>query len=388
MPAAWLAACCAASGEELSIKPREGVLLLTNGELLSGTIISAGDRYDVHLPNGEIRVRRSDVAMVCADAVECYRHKRSGIELGRVQDHLDLAEWCVKNQLLAEAETELKAAATADPRHPKIPLVESRLALARRPIEPATSQASKAVSQASLESTARTLPSGAMENYTTTIQPLLLNYCAKGGCHAGRGDNTLALERLTPKLSGAAPPSAICNGCWRWSTARTRPRARCCKRRFECMAPRRARSLPIAIRRNTASSSYGSTRSPGRCSTAKAPTLEERTAPLLQTVSRGTQPTDDPTEKAETTRAQAPSDQRTIPAPQAANIPPANAPRDGRDIPASSADQAYTREQLRSMGLLRQALSEPSSARVELPATFTPKDPFDPEIFNRRFFGK
>jgi hypothetical protein len=25
---------------------------------------------------------------------------------------------------------------------------------------------------------------------------------------------------------------------------------------------------------------------------------------------------------------------------------------------------------------------------AKLPATFTPKDDFDPEVFNRRFFGK
>jgi hypothetical protein len=60
---------------------------------------------------------------------------------------------------------------------------------------------------------------------------------------------------------------------------------------------------------------------------------------------------------------------------------------DGTKIPASSADQAYTREQLRDMGLLQQATSRVKYSK-DAPPPFVPKDPFDPEIFNRRFFGK
>ena len=117
-----------------SVAPREGVVLLANDEIIRGTIIPAGDRYDVHLESGEISLRKADIAAVCQTVEECYQHKRADIDPGRVQDHLQLAEWCVRNRLFSEAQGELADARKADPTHPKIRLVESRLDLARSPL--------------------------------------------------------------------------------------------------------------------------------------------------------------------------------------------------------------------------------------------------------------
>src|SRR5262245_17695852 len=79
-------AAAPAAGEGPSLKPRQGVVLLNNGELIAGSIIDAGDRYDVHLASGEISVKRRDVAMVCRDAQECYRQKLSSIDPDSAQD--------------------------------------------------------------------------------------------------------------------------------------------------------------------------------------------------------------------------------------------------------------------------------------------------------------
>jgi hypothetical protein len=377
---ACAAALCAvaANGDDLSIKPRAGVLLLNNGELIAGTIIAAGDRYDVQLETGEIRVKRSDVAMVCRDAQDCYQKKRAGIEPDVAQDHVDLAEWCVKNGLLDEGEKELAAARAADAAHPKIRLVEARLALAREPLktEPVESSV-KRVAPASLDGMARNLPPGTMEHFTNTIQPMLLNHCAKSGCHAGRGQGGLQLERIHPKLAG------------RFSTQRNLRRVLA---QLDLENPQQSKLLQAPIR------AHGPAAMPiftdreqsqyrqlvewvyalaGTRQQPPEPTLAERTAPLLQAVPGASGPQADENE-APSALPDADFGAAELPEPAA---------RKGSKIPTFSADQAHTREELRDKGLLEHA-----TKRVQYgpntPPPFAPKDPFDPEIFNRRFFGR
>jgi len=360
---ACAAAHCVATGDELSLGPREGVLLLHNGELLAGTIIAAGDRYDVHLENGEISVKRSDVALVCRDAAECYRHKRAGIEAGRVQDHLELAEWCIKNGLTESAEKELAAARAADAAHPRIRLVESRLALAKEPpkSEPAAAP-KKPAAQVALDRMARNLPGGTMEAFTDTIQPMLLNYCAGSGCHSARAAGGFKLERIHPKRSG------------RFTTQRNLQRVLL---QVDHENPPQSKLLLAPIRpHGTAKSPVFTNREQsqykllvlwvyavaGGRKTAARPTLAERTAPLLQAVPG----------------ASGPQSPESVEPPHE---------RDGSRIPPSSADQAFTRDELRAMGILPHAWSNVQYGAEAAP-DFVPTDPFDPEIFNRRFFGR
>ena len=103
--AALLLACGAVrSADDVPLSPSPGVLLLNNGQLIAGAITASGDRYGIRLKDGEIRIKRSDVAVVGRDAQECYRFKRSGIGQGRVQAHMELAEWCLNNDLVGSAE--------------------------------------------------------------------------------------------------------------------------------------------------------------------------------------------------------------------------------------------------------------------------------------------
>jgi hypothetical protein len=376
----------AAVGDDLSIKPRAGVVLLTNGELLKGTIISSGDRYDVQMESGEISLKRSDVALVARDAQECYERQRAGIEPGRAAEHLDLAEWCVRNKLYQSAAKEIAAARAADPAHPRLVLVESRLQLAKDP-PPGAAPATPRVAQQPLDNMARNLPPGAMEHFTNTIQPLLLNYCAKSGCHAGRGQGGLQLERIHPRLSG------------RSATQRNLRRA---LELVDLEKPHESKLLQAPIRphgparapifTNRQQPQYKqlvewvyAMAAPGK--PPEEPTLAERTAPLLQAVPGASGPSE-PDGDAALDPVDAPK-----PAPDDANEDAAlpdqsrGFPRDASQIPASSADQAFTREQLREMGLSHHATSRVRHG-ADTPPPFVPKDPFDPEIFNRRFFGR
>src|SRR5438874_10376451 len=110
----------------------EGVLLLRSGRVLAGKVRRDGDRYFVTLPTGEIRIRADEVERVCPTLADGYEYKRAAMLPGSVGPHLDLAVWCITNGLWSEAERELDEARRLEPRHPKIPLLERRLASDRQ----------------------------------------------------------------------------------------------------------------------------------------------------------------------------------------------------------------------------------------------------------------
>jgi hypothetical protein len=367
--------------------------------------------------------------MICRDAQECYQHKRANIEAGRVQDHLDLAEWCLRNGLLELAERELADARNADNTHPKIRLLTSRLELARQPLptQPATT-AERPVSHTTLDSVTRNLPQGTMETFTHSIQPLLLNNCSKSGCHLTRSDGGLKFERIHPRFSA------------RTSTQRNLEQVLALIDRDN---PPASKLLQAPIRpHGTVKSAIFTDRQQGQYrqlvqwvyavagarSTPERPTLEERTAPLLQTVPGATgrppvNPDDLPltTDPLDGSMEPAQEDSLNVEPLNSESLPPASLPpaageaeplpqlndpsADNSPGASSNPEQAYTPEQLQAMGLDlngRQAPNRPSGTRAtqvrgaaasvkrgaQLPQAFTPQDEFDPNIFNRRFFGK
>jgi hypothetical protein len=58
--------------------------------------------------------------------------------------------------------------------------------------------------------------------------------------------------------------------------------------------------------------------------------------------------------------------------------------KDSRPLSFSLAD----RQQFRTVRERGQLVLRPAARRADSSADFVPKDPFDPEIFNRRFFGR
>jgi hypothetical protein len=367
------AALCAHGADEFSLKPREGVVLLTNGEIIRGTITAAGDRYDVVGPDSEIRVKRAEVAVVCADLNGCYQFKRQAIEQGRTLDHLELAEWCIKHQLIAHAEEEIQAARASDPSHPRIRLLEPRLALAKEkpPSQPPDGGRARNVSGEQLDGMVRNLPHGSVESFTNTIQPMLLNYCAKSGCHGPRGTAQFKLERITPnRLAGRHATQANLQAVLavidrsevaasKLLTAPIRPHGPLKNPVFTDHEHVQYKQLVqwvylIAAEKKPA---------------AAEPTLAERTAPLLQTVPRPGQPRH-ATSNGSTKPAQ-------VQAAEWAESFPNQKP--GAKIrPAESLSGEPANEQP----------IEAEGVQNDTAGAFVPRDPFDPEIFNRRFFPR
>ncbi|HEX5444219.1 MAG TPA: hypothetical protein VFW87_10340, partial [Pirellulales bacterium] len=124
---------------------------------------------------------------------------------GQAHAHLDLAEWCIQQDLLDEAEGELAEAIRREPRHPRRSLVERRLKLAQRGERPAaaTKPIPPGPTNDVLDRLVRGMPSRSVEAFTSTVQPLLVNNCTASGCHNAHSSGKLRLLRL-PR---SGPPS-------------------------------------------------------------------------------------------------------------------------------------------------------------------------------------
>lgn len=197
--AALLAGMLAAQEPNTASDLSRAVLVLRNGEVLQGRISRTEDRFRVDLDAGTLFVSATEVELCCGTLEEAYELKASQVGFGQAHDHARLAQWCQHHGLNQQAEKELDTARRLDPKHPLIDLVERRLAAARaeRRITASAddSQSNPEPSPLQLDEFAAGLPQGTVESFTRVIQPILLNRCATSGCHTTRSENAFRLER-------------------------------------------------------------------------------------------------------------------------------------------------------------------------------------------------
>lgn len=184
----------------------EQFVVLRNGEVLSGQIRRQADRYIVVANGTEMRVPARDVDFVCKSLDEAYQVQRNRVIAGRIDDHLNLADWCLRQKLLGYAAGEIGKAMEIDPRNSRLMAVDRRLKreqdLAKSNSAPQLAAAAPAagtanISAEDLERLVRSLPGNTVEVFTATIQPMLLNSCATAGCHGPSPASKFTLLRPT-----------------------------------------------------------------------------------------------------------------------------------------------------------------------------------------------
>ncbi len=119
---------------------------------------------------------------------------------GNAGPHLDLAAWCIAQGLWAEAGHELNEARRLEPRHPKIPLLERRLAIDQRTAaQPAgipSADAEPDDTQREDESEAAPeVPKAVLDTFTASVQPILQNHCSAAACHGPTAKSSFRLVR-------------------------------------------------------------------------------------------------------------------------------------------------------------------------------------------------
>jgi hypothetical protein len=187
---------CAATDFRLGTS--QGVLLLRNGSVLRGAIAQQGDHYIVSIgDSGHARVPVGNVERVCDDLEQAYRYKLSRMD-GALASRIDLARWCLQQDLLARAADQLLAAESQHGSSSQLETLHQRLVLAARPSQQPPANAPTASSPHSARERAellKALSPGLIERFTSDVQPLLLNRCANAGCHSMRAGTSLVLVR-------------------------------------------------------------------------------------------------------------------------------------------------------------------------------------------------
>lgn len=181
--------------------PQEGYLVLRGGQVFQGKISREGDRYRVEFPHGDMLIRATDVETCCQSLDEAYRSKRSLLHVSDVRGHIALAEWCLQNNLLEAVALELSDVVSLDPQNPMAAHLERRLHAALNP--PQSQNASSGLAQAlpgrkELDQLSKSMPTGVMETFTNTVQPLLMNSCSINGCHGSQSQCEFQLLRMHP----------------------------------------------------------------------------------------------------------------------------------------------------------------------------------------------
>jgi hypothetical protein len=335
--------CLAASAQaQLSLQPASGVVLLRNGHVLSGLVTRAGDYYIVTINEGsEIRELSSEVEAVCGSLDEVFEFKQRRLVGGGVMPHLDLADWCLRHNLHARCAQQLVAAMKIEPANERLKQLERRLELAQaQPPPPPADRpppASGVVTTGQLEKTIEALPPGSVEKFAAVVQPILLNRCGANHCHGPAAKSEFRLLRP--------------------------PEGQFASRRFT------QRNLHAALSQLTLSDPESSplvTLPQGRHGAALTAVFDKQSQNQLAELIAWAKMT-------------APQ-QKPPPVPATIGPTSATLSQPAAGPPATAGSAAH-------VNAMRPALPG-AEAGAAGAMTFTPRDRFDPEIFNRRFHSK
>jgi hypothetical protein len=192
----------------------EPCILLRNGNVLSGQIVRRGEDFTVMKNGATLHLAAHQVEAVCENLDSAYAHRRGALDPHDAVTHLKLAEWCIKQGLLELAEDEIDHARRVEPQHPRLSIVQSRLAVARQPARPSAPFAGPNTALASadvvgtgpananfaaggqpIRAPFADFPEDTLEQFCRGIQPLLLNTCTTSGCHSAGGEYSFVLDR-------------------------------------------------------------------------------------------------------------------------------------------------------------------------------------------------
>lgn len=185
----------------------ERVLVLRTGRVMKGRIKTISTGWLVSTDRGNAVIPFQQVHFDADDLNEAYLRLR--IQNGRptVASHLRLAEWCLSQNILAEAARELRDALEKDPGNETARLMLDRVdtEIRRRTPEPVPEQPVNDVvliperdeepQTEEVRSLSGLSPDTARE-FVASIQPLLLNKCGNARCHGSAASNDFQLTRL------------------------------------------------------------------------------------------------------------------------------------------------------------------------------------------------
>jgi hypothetical protein len=321
--------------------------------MFEGRVTPIDGDYIVDFADGRIRVKAQEVDLVCNSLEDGYRKKLSAVQVDNVQSHLELAQWCMKHKLMKLAAIELANATMIDPSYPAIAALQNRLTLAQESPAPNVpmDRPKLGPSNDELDRMVRSLPRNVVETFTQSVQPVLMNHCASGGCHSPESKTELRIFRVS---AGKAASRRVT------------------QRNLYSVLPLMDRDNPTASRLLTVPNApHG---------TAKQRIFgEHEVVQYKRMVDWAVQLAGHSAPETPATVRREPAIEPTSPA--SVEAPPQVLPQDARKarpLPAHS----------QPANIKRGAASTAAKSAEKNTSADRPADPFDPEVFNRRFAPK
>jgi hypothetical protein len=179
---------------------RTAYLLLRNGQTLHGTVHLQPEGYLVDLDSGvQLRLRRDSVTFRGESLHELYAFQRAGVNPRDITSTVRLADWCLRQGLLKEAELQIKHASTIRKGDRRIAHLQRRLDIQDNPPAHAASGENRAtrpvVNSDQVSERIGQLSAETIQQFTSLIQPLMLNRCGTNQCHGPTAGSSLTLLR-------------------------------------------------------------------------------------------------------------------------------------------------------------------------------------------------
>lgn len=195
--------------EQQSSGPKERILVLVDGKVVKTAFTPRPDGYDVVVPGGRLFVESSRVRLVAKDMADAHRLMRASYQELTPDSHLEIARWCLANELPKEAQRELLDALQLDPNRKDVKRLLESTIKSQQAAE-ATESGSGLTQYPALRSPSNApesrslagLSTGVAQEFVRHVQPLLTNKCGSTGCH---GSSTTSEFRLTSARRGSQP---------------------------------------------------------------------------------------------------------------------------------------------------------------------------------------
>lgn len=190
------------SAEESSPSKGNSLLMMKSGRIVSGQISEGAGGYLVTNPAGSMLVPFGDVVFEAKDMQEIYKKQRNAMKYPTANTHLDLARWCITNQLIEEAKIELKDAIRLEPKRSEPQLMLQRLmgrSIKNRPTVNEKIKEAVLSKQMSRSEEATSLTGISREQsaiFVRKIQPVLLNKCGNASCHGSAAKSEFRLTQV------------------------------------------------------------------------------------------------------------------------------------------------------------------------------------------------
>ena len=187
-------------------RPVIGIIVLVDNQVIKGRCTPRPDGYDVEVSSGRLFIESDRIRFVAKDPDDAYLQMRRSQGMLTPEVHMNLARWCLSNNMKDYAELEVLDALRRDPNRAD---ARRMLAALKRtnetdPESPSGFTEYSTPKRTTVDMESRSLAGLARPiatEFTRHVQPILINKCATTGCH---GVNAESSFQLTSTARGSS----------------------------------------------------------------------------------------------------------------------------------------------------------------------------------------